>query len=109
MPKYRPGYQLFFPPPDREYLVYQLKKDKMKKRQAKNFSNIYVIPYFLGTMASLLFARWLWGKGLKSFTYGKHIFGGIVGHFLILFTPIWYKICRGRSMFEETIERLTLQ
>ena len=97
---------LVFPDPEREYLVYKLREDQIKKRHGKNYSDRVVVPYFLLTMLSLYVGHWIYKKG---FSHSKWIFGAIVGHFGLVLTPMWFKICRGRSLFNQTVERLTLQ
>ena len=81
----------------------------MKKRHGKNYRDRVVVPYFLLTMLSLYVGHWIYKKGFSHFRYSKRIFGAIVAHFGLVFTPMWFKICRGRNLFNQTVERLTLQ
>ena len=107
--KYRMNRILVFPDPEREYLVYKLKEEQVKKRLSKNYRDSVIVPYFLLSIISLYAAHWIYKKGLNRFRYSKWIFGAIVAHFGLVFTPMWHKICRGRNLFNQSVERLTLQ
>ena len=107
--RFRINRTLPFPDPEREYLVFKLKEEQVKKRHSKNYKDSVVVPYFLLTMISFYAGHWLYKKGLNHFRYSKWIFGAIAAHFGLVFTPLWFKICRGRNLFNQSVERLTLQ
>jgi hypothetical protein len=81
----------------------------VKKRLSKNYRDSVIVPYFLLSIISLYAGHWIYKKGLNRFRYSKWIFGAIVAHFGLVFTPMWHKICRGRNLFNQSVERLTLQ
>ena len=60
--KYKVNRVLVFPYPEREYLVYKLKEEKVKKRHGKNYRDRVIVPYFVLTMISLYAAHWIYKK-----------------------------------------------
>ena len=66
------------------------------------------MPYFIFSTLSLWVAHWLYKKGATRFRYAKHLSGAIIVHFTFVFTPLWFRICRQRSLHDQTVESLTL-